>query len=129
MRRIARSSAYQLSSRYDGEWKESYTPYFARHFVRQLTAEQLHDAISQATNVFGEYKRRDWLYETPITPVRFWTEAASPEDISNGQAGTFSEPLGSRIVSSLIANRYRIDSAGDDADEQPVRYASRGGHG
>ena len=93
MRRIARSSAYQLSSRYDGEWKESYTPYFARHFVRQLTAEQLHDAISQATNVFGEYKRRDWLYETPITPVRFWTEAASPEDISNGEARKLSPNL------------------------------------
>ena len=94
MRLIARSSAYQLSSRYEGEWKESYTPYFARHFVRQLTAEQLHDAISQATNVFGEYKRRDWLYETPIAPVRFWTEAASPEDVSNGEAKNFLRTFG-----------------------------------
>ena len=50
MRTIARSSAYQLSSRFDGEWKESYTPYFARHYVRQLTAEQLHDAICQAAS-------------------------------------------------------------------------------
>ena len=94
MRLIARSSAYQLSARFEGEWKESYTPYFARHFVRQLTAEQLHDAISQATNVFGEYKRRDWLYETPISPVRFWTEAASPEDINNGEAKGFLRTFG-----------------------------------
>src|SRR5262249_13702280 len=76
MRAIARSSAYQLSSRLDGEWKQSYTPYFARHYVRQLTAEQLHDAISQATQVFGNYKLRDKVYGSEITPARFWTEAA-----------------------------------------------------
>jgi hypothetical protein len=102
MRTIARSSAYQMSSRFDGEWKESYTPYFARHYVRQLTAEQLHDAICQATQVFGDYKRRDWTYETPIAPVRFWTEAASPEDIGNGEAKGFLRTFGQ-------ANREQFD--------------------
>ncbi|MBL8208988.1 MAG: DUF1553 domain-containing protein, partial [Blastocatellia bacterium] len=102
MRTIARSSAYQLSSRFDGEWKESFTPYFARHYVRQLTAEQLHDAICQATQVFGDYKRRDWTYETPIAPVRFWTEAASPEDIGNGEAKGFLRTFGQ-------ANREQFD--------------------
>ena len=62
--------------------------------MRQLTAEQLHDAISEATNVYGEYKRRDWLYETPIAPVRFWTEASSPEDIGNGEAKAFLRTFG-----------------------------------
>jgi hypothetical protein len=102
MRTIARSSAYQLSSRFDGEWKESYTPYFARHFVRQLTAEQLHDAICQSTEVYGNYKRRDWTYETPIAPARFWTEAASPEDINNGEAKNFLRAFGQ-------ANREQFD--------------------
>jgi Protein of unknown function (DUF1549)/Protein of unknown function (DUF1553) len=102
MRMIARSSAYQLSSRFDGEWKESYTPYFARHYVRQLTAEQLHDAICQATRVYGDYKRRDWTYETPIAPVRFWTEAASPEDVNNGEARSFLRTFGQ-------ANREQFD--------------------
>jgi hypothetical protein len=102
MRTIARSSAYQLSSRFDGDWKESYTPYFARHFVRQLTAEQLHDAICQSTEVYGNYKRRDWTYETPIAPVRFWTEATSPEDISNGEAKSFLRAFGQ-------ANREQFD--------------------
>jgi uncharacterized protein DUF1549/uncharacterized protein DUF1553 len=102
MRTIARSSAYQLSSQFDGEWKESYTPYFARHYVRQLTAEQLHDSICQATRVFGDYKRRDWTYETPIAPVRFWTEAASPEDVSNGEARSFLRAFGQ-------ANREQFD--------------------
>ncbi|MGH9802036.1 MAG: DUF1549 domain-containing protein, partial [Blastocatellia bacterium] len=102
MRTIAKSSAYQLSSRFDGEWKESFTPYFARHYVRQLTAEQLHDAICQATQIFGDYKRRDWTYETPIAPVRFWTEAASPEDIGNGEAKGFLRTFGQ-------ANREQFD--------------------
>jgi hypothetical protein len=102
MRTIARSSAYQLSSRFDAEWKESYTPYFARHYVRQLTAEQIHDAISQATQVFGNYKRRDWTYETPIAPVRFWTEAGSPEEISNGESKGFLRTFGQ-------ANREQFD--------------------
>ncbi|MFN0084887.1 MAG: DUF1549 domain-containing protein [Blastocatellia bacterium] len=94
MKTIAQSSAYQLSARFDGEWKEAYTPYFARHFVRQLTAEQLHDSISLATGVFGEYKRRDWLYETPVTPARFWTEASSPEEINNAEAKSFLRTFG-----------------------------------
>jgi hypothetical protein len=94
MRKITQSSAYQLSSRYDGEWKEAYTPYFARHFVRLLSAEQMHDAVSLATMVFGDYKRRDWVYETPISPVHFWTEAGSPEEIGNGEAKSFARTFG-----------------------------------
>jgi len=102
MRTIARSSAYQLSSGFEGEWKESYTPYFARHYVRQLTAEQIHDAISQATQVFGNYKRKDYVYDNAITHVRFWTEAASPEDINNGEAKNFLRTFGQ-------ANREQFD--------------------
>jgi hypothetical protein len=144
MRTIARSSAYQLSSRFDGhfdgEWKESYTPYFARHFVRQLTAEQLHDAICQATQVFGNYKRRDWTYETPIEPVRFWTEAASPEDISNGDAKGFlrtfgqanreqfdRQPGGSVLQAMMLMNHpfvtRRVQAANGSLVEQLVKSA------
>ena len=46
---ICTSNAYQLSARFEGEWKEDYTKYFARKFVRQLGAEELHDAIALAT--------------------------------------------------------------------------------
>lgn len=56
LRTIARSNAYQLSSRFDGEWKEQYTRYFARKFVRQLGAEELHDAIALATSRPGSFK-------------------------------------------------------------------------
>ncbi len=51
---IVKSSAYQLSSRFAGEWKPDYARYYARHFVRRLPAPQLWDAICQSTGVFME---------------------------------------------------------------------------
>jgi hypothetical protein len=51
---IVKSSAYQLSSRFDGEWKPEYADYYARRFVRRLSAEELFDGISEATQVFPE---------------------------------------------------------------------------
>lgn len=59
MRTITRSSAYRLSARFQGEWKESYAEYFARKFVRRLNAEELHDAIALATDRPGEFKFGD----------------------------------------------------------------------
>jgi len=59
MRTIVRSNAYQLSARFDGDWKESYSRYFARKFVRLLGAEELHDAITIATGKPGNFKFGD----------------------------------------------------------------------
>ncbi|HEX7151579.1 MAG TPA: DUF1549 domain-containing protein [Thermoanaerobaculia bacterium] len=52
LRMMALSEAYQLSASYPGEWKAEYTRLFARRFVRRLTAEEMHDAVSAATNVW-----------------------------------------------------------------------------
>jgi uncharacterized protein DUF1549/uncharacterized protein DUF1553 len=102
MRAITQSSAYQLSSRFDGEWKDRYTPYFVRHYVRRLTAEQAHDAISQATGVYGKYSRRDMVYGTELPPLRFCTEAPTPEEINDGEAKAFLRTFGQ-------ANREQFD--------------------
>ncbi len=59
LRTICRSNAYQLSARYDGEWKDQYTKYFARKLVRMLSAEELHDAIASATERPGSFKLGD----------------------------------------------------------------------
>jgi cytochrome c553 len=53
MRTICQSKAYQLSSRFDGEYKPEWDRYYARKLVRHLSAEELYDAVSKATNVFG----------------------------------------------------------------------------
>ena len=52
---IMKSSAYGLSSRYDGEWKDSYTPYYARKYIRVLSGTEVVDAISYVTNRPGQY--------------------------------------------------------------------------
>jgi len=74
---IVKSSTYQLSSNFEGEWKESYERYFARHFVRRLSAEEICDAISQATGIFNDI---------PITgtskKVKYVMQTYSPEDVT-----------------------------------------------
>jgi len=71
---IAKSSAYQLSSQFPGEWKASYAPYFARKFVRRLKAEEIHDSLVTATGLTTEYPIRGTDQR-----VRFAHDAA-PED-------------------------------------------------
>ncbi len=57
VRTITNSSAYQLSSQFDGEWKPAYGRYFARRNVKMLSPVQLHDALVTATAVPGEYAK------------------------------------------------------------------------
>ena len=76
IRLIVTSSTYQLSSRFDGEWKAAYAPYFARHFVSRLPAEAIADAISQATGNFPvdldqRYERESQLRNAGAIVRRF----------------------------------------------------------
>ena len=50
-KRITNSAAYQLSPHFPAEWKPDYAPYFARKFMKRLTAEQVYDAIIKATDL------------------------------------------------------------------------------
>lgn len=49
LRIIANSTAYQLSSRYEGEWDITKAELFARRIPRRLEGEEVHDAILRAT--------------------------------------------------------------------------------
>jgi hypothetical protein len=55
---IMKSSAYGLSSRFEGEWKPEYAPYYARKFVRLLAPTQLQDAVYTATARPGNFTSR-----------------------------------------------------------------------
>jgi hypothetical protein len=52
---IMKSSAYQLSAKFPGEWNDNYIPYYARKYVRLMTGPEVVDAISKATNQPGQY--------------------------------------------------------------------------
>lgn len=82
---IATSSAYQLSSRYGGDWNIDYVPLFARHFPRRLEGEEIHDAITKATGAMPSYTVQNlpgvfqWALQLPD----------SSEPRSNGAVATF----------------------------------------
>jgi hypothetical protein len=46
---IMKSNAYQLSTRFEGEWKPAYIPYYARRFARVLSGPEAVDIMAEAT--------------------------------------------------------------------------------
>lgn len=103
MKLITKSSTYQLSSRFDGEWKPDYARYFARHFIRRLPAPQIWDAICQSTGLFLEIQilRND-------RKVKYVLQTIDPDDLN--QKGL--KPLADLLASFGLYNRYAI---GDDS--------------
>jgi hypothetical protein len=55
MRQIVMSEAYQMSSRYPGTWDANWEPLYARHFVRRLWGEEVHDALVQTSGLTPRY--------------------------------------------------------------------------
>lgn len=52
LKTIVLSSTYQLSAIYTpGEWSETLTPYYPRHYPRRMLAESVADAVVRATGV------------------------------------------------------------------------------
>ena len=105
MKLITKSSAYQLSAYFEGEWKDEHARYFARRFVRRLSAEELFDAISIATGVFPSIS-----IDGTNTEVKYVMQTRSPEDLGGDLAevgrflGSFGQSNRSRGVKSLKGN-------------------------
>lgn len=55
LKTIVSSDAYQMSSRYAGQWNPTWEPFFARHLVRRLWAEELADAIAITSGILPTY--------------------------------------------------------------------------
>jgi hypothetical protein len=55
MRTIANSQTYQLSSRYNGTYDAAWDTLNARHNVRRLWSEEVHDAVAQSSNILPKY--------------------------------------------------------------------------
>jgi hypothetical protein len=83
IRLIVQSNAYQLSSRYDGDWSIEYVPLYARHYPRRLDAEEIADAIVKATGVSGGYAANGW----PDVPVAWAIQL--PDTVSGGSGAAF----------------------------------------
>src|SRR2546425_6228547 len=77
---IMKSSAYQLSTQYPAEWKESYVPYYARRFVRVLTGPEVADALAQVTGNLYSFN----LKGQTVTRVK---QLSNPTGLRGGSAG------------------------------------------
>ncbi len=94
---ICNSSAYQLSARFPGEWKDSYTRYYARKYARMLTAEEVHDSITIATGRPGSFsggrRRKVANDEDPPGPtVTMAMQSAMPR--AQGELKSFMSAFG-----------------------------------
>ncbi len=78
---MVQSTAYQLSSRYDGKWTIDMTVLFARHYPRRLTAEEVADAIGISTAVYPMCTVTGWS-----DPVKFSMQTPDPLQCGNNAA-------------------------------------------
>jgi hypothetical protein len=80
VRLIAESSAYQLSSRYEGVWRPEYSRFFARHTPRRLTAEEAWDALTASTQ--SEVPMFVEGFSSPLTRAVQLPDATEPRQDS-----------------------------------------------
>lgn len=83
MREITNSRVYQLSSRYEGEWNPTNAPLLARHLVRRLDSEELHDALVQSSGVPSNLRVRGSLEPIP------WAMQLPDTQSPGGPVGAF----------------------------------------
>ncbi len=90
---IVKSSAYQLSSQYPGQWSLSLVPYYARKYVRRLDAEEIHDAIVKSAGIGVTYQMRDTLNNNTFTVNWAMQLPDTSEPRGNNMALSFMSPF------------------------------------
>jgi hypothetical protein len=109
MRTIVNSQAYQLSSRYNGTYDPSWDSLNARHFVRRLWSEEVHDAIAQSSNILPSYTVT--LNGTLTWAMQF------PEPLNTPSAGNAVTPF---LDAFLRGNRDDEVRSGDGSISQAL---------
>lgn len=102
MRTIVNSKAYQLSSRYNGDYNAAWDALYARHMVRRLWAEEVHDAIAQSSNIIPSYT-------VPLNGTLNWA-MQFPEPFNTPAAGN---PVTPFLDAFLRGNRDDQVRSGD----------------
>ena len=107
LKEITTSQTYQFSSRYAGNWNPTWEPYFARHFVRRLWSEEVHDAVITATGIVPTYTVPGFSNASTIYGVNSpgfgpISRAMQLPDVKN-------EPDGGGAVSQFLDNFLRGD--------------------
>jgi Protein of unknown function (DUF1553) len=82
IKNIMKSSAYQLSTQFEGEWKGAYIPYYARRYVRVLSGPEAVDLVAQATDSPFTFR----LFGQPRNYVKELTNPISVRGPGEGSA-------------------------------------------
>ncbi|HEY3441163.1 MAG TPA: DUF1549 domain-containing protein [Paludibaculum sp.] len=137
LRFLASSTAYQLSSRYDGDWNITQAPLFARHIPRRLEAEEVHDAITKSTALMPAYtvggytEKVSWAMQLPepVEPRSDGTANGFMNSFTRGNRDTLQRSQSGSILmwlnmmnSSVVNNRVR--ATGATASPYLVRMAA-----
>ncbi|MBK9168016.1 MAG: DUF1549 domain-containing protein [Bryobacterales bacterium] len=123
MRKIVTSEAYQLSSRYEGEWRPEWERLYARKRVRRLWAEEIHDAIAQSSGVvpnynvggFSAWSQRETVFtEFPVYgPVNWAMQLPEHRNLPGGTAALF-------LDSFLRGDREDLGRSGEGSLQQAL---------
>jgi len=92
-----KSSAYQLSARFDGQWKDSYVSYYPRRFSRVLSGPEAADAIAAATDSPYHFSSRGESAGKVL-------ELATPADLGRSGRGPGAEGV---VVSALMQSFFQ----------------------
>jgi hypothetical protein len=95
IRTIMTSSAYQLSSRFPGQWDDRYINYYPRKYVRVLSGPEVVDAIAEATGV-------PLRFTLAGEPVRRVKQLTAPQDVGRRGEG---QAVDSLMQSFFQSNR------------------------
>ena len=108
MKQICSSQAYQLSSRYNGQWDPNWERLYARKLVRRLWAEELHDSIVQTSGVLPSYNFASYNLGTLNYAMKF------PETMGTGGS------IAPWLDSFLRGNRDDEDRRSDGSISQAL---------
>ena len=100
---IMKSSAYQLSARFPGEWNDRYLNYYPRHYARVMTGPEVIDALATVTKVPMRFNQSG---ET----VGLVKRLTAPTDIGRGGEG---QPVDALMQSFFQSNRRTPPQAGN----------------
>jgi hypothetical protein len=100
---VMKSSAYQLSARFPGEWNDKYIDYYPRHFVRLMTGPEVIDALATVTKVPMKFMQSG-------EPVGLVKRLTAPGDIGRGGEGM---PVDALMQSFFQSNRRTPPQAGN----------------
>jgi hypothetical protein len=112
---IMKSSAYQLSTAFPGEWKDSYISYHARRFARVLSGPEAVDIMAEATAApfaFKQYgEARSYVHQL-----------TNPTAVEGGGGGGGTTRAGdspeNTAIASFMLSYYQVERSGPPQDKR-----------